>query len=87
MTDFIANFSWECWRLLADAAPFMLVGLITGGLLQVFTGPSAAARGLLRCSRGACLVQGSRRGQRPHYSLDDHQGRHRLAAGLKHPPE
>ncbi|MFZ5584867.1 MAG: SO_0444 family Cu/Zn efflux transporter [Thermodesulfobacteriota bacterium] len=46
MLDFIVSLFTESWDILADAAPYVLVGLVTGGLLKVFISPAAVARNL-----------------------------------------
>jgi len=48
MPDFIVSLCRESWAILADAAPYVLVGLVTGGLLKVFISPAAVARNLGR---------------------------------------
>lgn len=44
----IMELASESWRLLADAAPYVLLGLISGGLLKAFLDPEWVARHLGR---------------------------------------
>lgn len=46
--NFIVELATESWRLLADAAPYVLLGLLSGGLLKAFLDPEWVSRNLGR---------------------------------------
>jgi hypothetical protein len=46
--SFVAQWAGVTWRLLADAAPYVILGLLVGGLLKVFLSPALVARHLGR---------------------------------------
>lgn len=46
--NFIAELATESWRLLADASPYVLLGLLSGGLLKAFLDPEWVSRNLGR---------------------------------------